>query len=427
MARTKILAFVMAGGKGTRLEPLTLDQAKPAVIFGGKYRIIDFVLSNMVNSGLLKVKVLTQFKSDTLNKHIANGWQLNHYLGQYIDTVPAQMRTGEAWYQGTADAIHQNLDLIYESEPELVLVFGGDHVYKMDVMQMVEFHRQRKCVATVAAIPVPVSEASAFGIIKADNESRIVDWVEKPPQPPEIPDRPGWSYASMGNYVFQAAALIEALKKDAANPNSNHDFGKDVIPYLQQNATVYAYDFSKNVVPGANQEQVGYWRDVGTLDAYYEANMDLRSVHPKLNLYNYKWPLRTAMLPYPPAKFVFNEKGRKGEAIDSIVSGGCIISGGRVIDSILSPNVFVHSYAEVRESIIFNGVHIGRNAKIKRAIIEKHVNIPADTEIGYNLEEDRKKYIVTAGGLVVVPQESPETIYLRRRAATEDSNQQQKL
>ncbi|HNW91836.1 MAG TPA: sugar phosphate nucleotidyltransferase, partial [bacterium] len=274
----EMLSFVLAGGKGTRLGPLCDERAKPAVIFGGKYRIIDFVLNNLVNSGIYRIKVLTQFKSDSLNKHLSNGWQLNRFLGQYIDAVPAQMRTGEDWYRGTADAIYQNLNLIYENDPEFVSVFGGDHIYKMDVRQMLDFHRQKGAVATVAAIPVPKKEASEFGIIQTDANDRIIAFVEKPKNPPEIPGRPGWCYASMGNYLFTTCPLIDTLKNDAADAASSHDFGKDVIPYLQRNFPVYAYNFATNRVPGANPEEHGYWRDVGTVDAYFEANMDLRNV-----------------------------------------------------------------------------------------------------------------------------------------------------
>lgn len=415
---SEILAFVLAGGKGTRLEPLTLERAKPSVIFGGKYRIIDFVLNNLVNSGIYRIKVLTQFKSDSLNKHIANGWQLNRHLGQYVDTVPAQMRMGDDWYRGTADAICQNLNLIYDNDPRLVLVFGGDHVYKMDVRQMIDFHDHKQAVATVAAIPVPKAEASAFGIIHTDKYDRIIAFVEKPENPPEIPGRPGWCYASMGNYLFNAGVLVEELKRDAGLEDSRHDFGKDLIPFLQQHYPVFAYNFALNRVPGANPEEFGYWRDVGTIDAYFEANMDLRMVKPVFNLYNFKWPLRTCTDPYPPAKFVFNEPGRKGEAIDSIVSEGCIISGGRVQKSILSPHVFVHSHSEVDECILFNGVHIGRGAKVRRAIIDKHVHIPEGAVIGHDLEADRKLHEISPGGIVVIPKESAESIYRRHHEKT---------
>jgi len=396
--------MVLAGGQGTRLYPLTRERAKPAVPFGGKYRIIDFVLNNFVNSGFLRIKVLTQFMSDSLNRHISRIWQLSPSLGHYIDLVPAQMRTGESWYQGTADSIFQNFNLIRDEKPKHLFVFGGDHIYKMDMRQMMAAHLQRDADLTVASLPVPLREASAMGVMEVNTEGRIMGWEEKPKNPKPIPGKPDKALVSMGNYLFKTSSLIPELMEDHRQPTT-HDFGKDVIPNMLGRCRVYAYDFVNNTVPGMEEKERGYWKDVGTIDAYYEANMDLVSVSPQLNLYNIEWPIRTYEFHYPPAKFVFaNETERRvGRAIDSMVCEGVILSGGEVIHSIVSPGVRVNSFAQVKDSIIMEGVDIGRHCRIRRSIIDKEVQIPAHTEIGYDLEKDRKRFHVTESGIVVVP------------------------
>lgn len=402
-----VLAMIMAGGEGARLHPLTLERAKPAVHFGGKYRIIDFVLNNFVNSGIFKIKVLTQFKADSLIRHITTGWQLNHNLGQFIDPVPAQMRTGKNWYQGTADAIYQNINLIYDERPDYVAVFGADHIYKMNVSAMLKYHRKNGAVATVAAIPKPLSEATEFGVIQIDENGRMIGFEEKPDNPKPMPGNPDMALCSMGNYIFSTKFLVEKLEEDAVDESSSHDFGKNIIPSIFSEYPVFVYDFGTNVIPGESKIHSTYWEDVGTLDAYYRANMSLRDIVPDVNLYNENWPIRTSAGQSAPAKFVFgsnvtDKDPRVGEAIDSIISGGCIISGGRVIRSVLSRGVRVHSYAEVKDSIIFRNVEIGEKAQIKNAIIDREAVIPAGAKIGYDLEEDRKKYHVTEEGIVVV-------------------------
>ena len=368
----------MAGGEGSRLHPLTKDRAKPAVYFGGKYRIIDFVLNNFINSGIFKIKVLTQFKSDSLIKHLTAGWNLNRMLGQYIDPVPAQMRTGKNWYMGTADAVFQNFNLIEDENPDYVAVFGADHIYKMDISQMLGFHRHAGAVATVVAIPKPVAEATAFGVIETDPDGRMIGFEEKPKNPRPIPGNPSMALVSMGNYIFNRKFLVRELFNDASLSGSSHDFGKDVIPKIFNNYPIYVWDFSNNRIPGETPQQNVYWKDVGGLDAYYEANMTLRDVVPEINLYNEAWPIRTAPGQSPPAKFVFSghSEKRKGEVLDSIMSGGCIISGGRVIRSVLSRGVRVHSLAVVEDSIIFPDVQIGEKSQIRRTIIDRGVQIP---------------------------------------------------
>lgn len=406
----RVLAFVLAGGKGTRLYPLTKERAKPAVPFGGKYRIVDFVLSNLVNSGIYSIYVLVQFRSQSLLQHLRDGWQFSGVLGShFIIPVPAQMRTpGETWYQGTADAIYQNLNLIEQSHPHVVAIFGADHIYRMNIRQMIEYHQQRRAEVTVAAIPVPRRMATEFGVIEADAEGRITGFHEKRADAPTLPGDPERVYASMGNYIFSTPTLLRELERDAADESSSHDFGRDVLPSMVGRAAMYAYNFETNTIPGEPPGKPAYWRDVGTIEAYYEANMDLRSVDPALNLYNRHWPLRTASYATPPAKFVFDEDGRRGQAIDSIVSGGSILSGGLVRNSVLGRGVRVHSGAVVEESIIFDNCDIGRRARIRRAILDKNVSVPPDTRIGYDLEEDRKKYHVTDSGIVVVEgQRSP--------------------
>jgi glucose-1-phosphate adenylyltransferase len=400
----RVLAFVLAGGKGTRLYPLTKERAKPAVPFGGKYRIIDFVLSNLVNSGIYSIYVLTQFRSQSLLQHLRDGWQFGGVLSQYfIIPVPAQMRSpGETWYQGTADAIYQNINLIEQSNPDVVAIFGADHVYRMNIREMIEFHHERRAEATVAAIPVPKKMAAEFGVIQAESDGRITAFYEKKADAPTMPGDPERVYASMGNYIFSTRALLRELERDAADEESTHDFGRDILPSMVGRCALYAYNFETNRIPGEPPGKPNYWRDVGTIEAYYEANMDLRAVDPALNLYNRQWPLRTASYSTPPAKFVFDEEGRRGQAIDSIVSGGSILSGGTVRNSVIGRGVRIHSGALVEDSIIFDNCDIGRRALIRRAILDKNVHVPPDTRIGYDLEEDRKRYHVTDSGIVVV-------------------------
>jgi glucose-1-phosphate adenylyltransferase len=401
--KIRVLGIVLAGGKGSRLYPLTKERAKPAVPFGGKYRIIDFVLSNLINSGIYSIYVLTQFKSQSLLQHLSDGWQFANLLkNQFIIPVPAQMRKGETWYEGTSDAIFQNINLIEQSNPHLVAVFGADHVYRMDVSQMIEFHEEKRAAGTVAALPVPSEEAGQFGVMEIAPDWKVAGFHEKVPKPPEIPGRPGWCLASMGNYVFDARVLVRELYDDAARPDSQHDFGRNILPDMIHRYPVYAYNFESNEIPGEPPQSRGYWRDVGTIEAYYEANMDLRSVSPALNLFNRQWPLRTANYPEPPAKFTFDEEERRGQALDSIVCEGCILSGGAVRNSVLGRRVFVHSYSLVEDSILMDNCDIGRNARIRRAILDKNVKVPQDAKIGYDLEHDRRNYHVTESGIVVV-------------------------
>src|SRR2546428_3352834 len=358
----KTLAMILAGGEGRRLAPLTQDRARPAVPFGGRYRIIDFVLSNFANSGVLRMKVLTQYKSDSLNTHISRGWRLSSMLGQFVEAVPAQQRTGPEWYRGSADAIYQTLTLVTDEEPEFVFVFGADHIYRMDVRQMLDFHIQQKADCTVAAIPVPIEEASSFGVITADKTGRMVDFQEKPKSPKPMLGDPTKVLASMGNYLFSTEALVREIVRDAGKDTA-HDFGKSIISEMFRKTNVAVYDFATNKVPGQGPREIGYWRDVGDLDTYYECNMDLVSVDPKLSVYNERWPIYTApSFTAAPAKFVFAnvEEGRVGQATDSLVSEGCIISGGRINRCILSPRVRVNSYAEVSDSILFESVTVGR-------------------------------------------------------------------
>jgi len=401
----KILAFVLAGGEGTRLLPLTRDRAKPAVPFGAHYRIIDFVLSNLVNSGILHIKVLTQFKSESLNRHLKKGWMLSPIIDQYIDPVPAQMRTGRNWYLGSADAVYQNLNLVHDSNADITCVFGSDHIYRMDVRQMIDFHKKSGADMTVSAIPVPIEEAREFGIIGVDRSWRMVNFHEKPVRPFPMPGDKKHALVSMGIYIFRTDFLIDAVTADARKKGSRHDFGKDIIPASFKKSRVMVYDFSKNAFPGMTSAEKRYWRDIGSIDAYWRSSMDLISVTPEFNLYNKDWPIRTALDPYPPAKFVFadEESKRIGMATDSLVSDGCILSGGRIDRSVLSPGVRVNSFSLVEESVLFENVTVGRYAKIRRAIIDKDVEIPSGAVIGYDLKKDRKKYFVSEGGIVVIP------------------------
>jgi len=400
----RVLAFVLAGGKGTRLYPLTKERAKPAVPFGGKYRIVDFVLSNLINSGIYSIYVLTQFKSQSLLQHLRDGWQFSGLLtSQFIIPVPAQMRTpDETWYQGTADAIFQNVNLIEQSDPDLVLIFGADHIYRMNIRSMIEYHLAKKAEVTVAAIPAPRRHAVEFGVIEAAPDGSIVAFHEKNPSAPSMPGDPERVFASMRNYIFSRKRLRDELYADANNDESTHDFGRDILPSLVGRAPMYAYDFNTNVIPGDPADQEAYWRDVGTVDAYWAANMDLRAVRPSLNLYNQEWPLRTAGYSDPPVKFAFDEEGRRGQAVDSVVAGGTILSGGTVRNSIIGRYVRVHTGARVEDSIVFDYCDIGRRARIRRAIIDKNVTIPEDAVIGYDLEKDRQDHYVTESGIVVV-------------------------
>jgi glucose-1-phosphate adenylyltransferase len=404
----KVLGIVLAGGKGTRLYPLTRERAKPAVPFGGKYRIIDFVLSNFVNSGIHSIYVLTQFLSQSLLQHLSEGWQVGGLLkSHFIINVPAQMRSeNESWYRGTADAIYQNMNLIEQSDPHLVAIFGADHIYRMNVAAMIDFHRAKRADVTVAAIPVARSHAHEFGVIEVNEEGRIVAFHEKNPNAPAMPGDPHRVYASMGNYIFSTPTLLELLTADAKTPGSHHDFGKDILPRLAGKAPMYAYNFESNRIPGEVEDSVPYWRDVGTIEAYYEANMDLNNVKPDLNLYNREWPVRSTNYSDPPAKFVFEEEGRRGEALDSIVSGGCILSGGLVRKSILGRGVRVHAGAEIEGCVIMDNCDIERRAKLRRAILDKNVCIPEDATVGYDLEADRARgWHVTESGIVVIGRE----------------------
>jgi glucose-1-phosphate adenylyltransferase len=401
----KYLAMILAGGAGTRLEPLTRERAKPAVPFGGRYRIIDFCLSNFANSGILKMKVLTQYKSDSLNNHLSRAWRMSAFLGHYVETVPAQMRTGLDWYKGSADAIYQNLNIITDEEPDHTFVFGADHVYRMDVRQMIDFHTDRKADVTVAAIPVPIEQGREFGIIDVGPDGVMRNFLEKPKDPPPMPGNPKMCLASMGNYLFKTDSLVKEIVKDAANEGSAHDFGKSIISEMYKHSRAYVYDFAQNTVPGQTEKERGYWRDVGNIDVYFQANMDLVDVDPTFNLYNDRWPIYTHSDNFPPAKFVFADRpnNRVGYATDSLVSEGCIISGSHVNRAILSPKVRVNSYSEVSDCILFENVQIGRNCKIRRAVIDKNVEIPAGMTIGYDANEDRRRFHVTNEGLVVIP------------------------
>lgn len=402
--RLRVLGIVLAGGKGTRLYPLTKERAKPAVPFGGKYRIVDFVLSNLVNSGIHSIYVLTQFKSQSLLQHLSDGWQFGGLLkDRFIIPVPAQMRSAdETWYQGTADAIYQNVNLIEQSDPHLVVIFGADHIYRMNLASMIEWHEEKRAEITVAAIPVDRRYASEFGVIETAPDGRIVGFHEKRADAPTIPGETDRVYASMGNYVFSTRTLLRELYADAKREDSSHDFGRDILPSLVGRVDMFAYDFQTNQIPGEAPGASAYWRDVGTLDAYYEAQMDLRSVSPLLNLYNQEWPLRTASYADPPAKFTFDDTDRRGHAIDSIVSGGCILSGGTVRNSVLGRWVRVHSGALVEDSVILDNCDIGRRAKIRNAILDKNVRIPEGATIGYDLDNDKKFHHVTDNGIVVV-------------------------
>ncbi len=404
MITPKILVMILAGGEGKRLHPLTKDRAKPAVPFGGRYRIIDFVLSNFINSGFYRIKVLTQYKSESLNSHISRAWHLSPSIGHSIDLVPAQMRIGKDWYKGTADAVNQNINLIHDEKPDIVCIFGGDHIYKMDVRQMIDFHLKKNAQISVEAVPYPLKEASLYGIIEINKDFSITGFKEKPSHPKPMPNRPDMTLCSMGNYVFNTDVLLKMLENDSAK-DSTHDFGRDIIPAAIHSYNVKAYDFSKNVVPGEPKTGAGYWRDVGNIDTYWQTHMDLVSVTPKLNLYNYEWPIRTFYPPYPPAKFVFadEETRRIGIATDSMVAEGCIISGGQINRTILFPGVRINSFSNVEDSILFERVDIGRYARVRGAIIDKDVKVMPNAIVGYDLEKDKKRFTVSEKGIVVIP------------------------
>ncbi len=409
MAFDNALVMILAGGEGKRLFPLTRDRAKPAVPFGGRYRIIDFVLNNFINSGFFKIKVLTQYKSDSLNKHITRGWALSPFLEQYVDLVPAQMRTGGDWYKGTADAVFQNLNQIVDSRPDYICVFGGDHIYKMDVSQMLSFHKKNVADLTISAIPIPIEQASEFGIMEVDDDWHLTSFVEKPKtKPKSIPGNPNMCLASMGNYIFNREVLVQKLREDAKNPKSNHDFGKNIIPtMLQEGKRIYVYNFNNNSFAGMSESERGYWRDVGCVDAYWQANMDLLNYLPELNLYSKEWPLRTFNYNYPPAKFIWEEGSRIGMATNSMVSEGCIISGGGLSHCILSPKVRINSYSQVSDSILMENVSVGRHCEIRKAIIDKNVEIPPNIKIGIDRELDVSRgFYVSENGVTVVPKGS---------------------
>lgn len=399
-----ILSMILAGGEGTRLFPFTSLRAKPAVPFGGGYRIIDFVLNNFVNSDLLQIFVLTQFKSHSLMKHLSQAWQITGLTGRFIDPIPAQMRTGKHWYKGTADAIYQNLNLIDSYEPEVVCVFGGDHIYKMEIRQMIDYHQRKGAELTVAAIPVPVEKARHFGIIEIDENGRMIGFEEKPKHHPKtMPNRSTHVLASMGNYVFDSDTLVNYLQLDAENDTSNHDFGQNIIPMMIPGKKVYVYDFSTNEIRGEPENSKGYWRDVGTLDAYYKANMDLISVTPPFDLYNKHWPLRSYTPSVPPAKFIHDGENRTGHAINSAVAAGCIISGSVVKQSILGHRVHVHSHTIIEQSVVMGDTDIGKNCRIKRVIFDQEVVVADGTVIGEDPEFDRHRFQVSENGIVVIP------------------------
>ena len=393
----RTIALVLAGGRGSRLKQLTDKRAKPAVYFGGKFRIVDFALSNCVNSGIRRIGVITQYKSHSLDRHISQNWRLSGLAGEYITPVPAQQRLGPRWYTGSADAIYQSLNLIYDEDPDYIVVFGADHVYRMDPEQMLTFHIESGAGATVAGIRVPRAEATAFGCIAADESGRITSFVEKPADPPGTPDDPEQTFVSMGNYIFTTKVLIEAIRADAEDDTSDHDMGGDIIPRLVAQNMAAVYDFNDNEVPGATERDHGYWRDVGTLDAFYDAHMDLVSVHPIFNLYNKRWPIRGESENLAPAKFV-----NGGSAQESVVGAGSIISAASVRTSVLSSNVVVDDGAIVEGSVLMPGVRVGRGAVVRRAILDKNVVVGPGEMVGVDLEKDRERFALSAGGIVAV-------------------------
>ncbi|WP_329008299.1 glucose-1-phosphate adenylyltransferase [Micromonospora rifamycinica] len=399
----KVLAIVLAGGEGKRLMPLTADRAKPAVPFGGMYRMVDFVLSNLANAGFLKIVVLTQYKSHSLDRHITKTWRMSTLLGNYVTPVPAQQRRGPWWFAGSADAIYQSFNLINDEQPDYVIVFGADHIYRMDPRQMVDDHIASGASVTVAGIRQPLSTADQFGVIEVGEDGkRIRAFREKPTDAVGLPDAPDQIYASMGNYVFSTRALCEAVERDAADKTSKHDMGGSIIPMMVERGEANVYDFQDNEVPGSTDRDRGYWRDVGTLDSFYDAHMDLINVHPVFNLYNFDWPIYTDQPPYPPAKFVHQWGERIGRAVGSMISPGAVISGSLVENSVVSPKVKVHSWAQVDGAVLMEGVEIGRHAVVRRAILDKNVFVPEGAEIGVDLEKDRQRYTVSDNGVVVI-------------------------
>jgi glucose-1-phosphate adenylyltransferase len=407
MSLDDILVILLAGGVGERLSPLTKERAKPAVYFGGPYRIIDFTLSNCINSGLRRIFIATQYKSLSLNRHIRMGWNIvSEELGEFIEILAPQKRVGEHWYLGTADAVFQNLYSIVREDAKHVIVLSGDHVYKMDYSKMLRFHIEKNADVTLASLEVPVDESSRFGIVSIDHDDRVTDFLEKPKTPVPVPGSPDVALASMGIYIFKADVLTRALEEDAERPESQHDFGKNIIPSLIHSAPVFSYRFYDE-----NKKASKYWRDIGTLDAYFDASMDLCQVNPEFNLYDPEWPLRTYQPQAPPAKFVFAEEGsRCGQALDSVISNGCIISGSRIVGSILCPNVRVHSFSQIERAILMPGVRVGRHARLRRVIVDRDVVIPRGALIGYNEDEDRRRHAVTDGGVVVVTAEDEPLI-----------------
>ena len=402
MARPRVLGVVLAGGAGNRLQPLTRARAKPAVPFGGQYRLVDFALSNLANAGILKIVVLTQYKSHSLDTHLAKTWRFSALLGNYVSPVPAQQRSGKRWFEGSADAIFQNLNIIQDEQPDVICVFGADHIYRMDAAAMVQAHLDAGVGATVAGIRVPLEQASQFGVIEAGPDGRITGFHEKPEQATGLADDPDRVFASMGNYVFTAEALVEAVTRDAGAEGSAHDMGGNIIVDAVARGDAAVYDFTRDQVPGSTDRDRDYWRDVGTIDAYYDAHMDLISVDPIFNLYNDRWPIFTWLDPLPPAKFVFDDEGRRGTAVSSMVSAGVIVSGGTVRSSILSPGVRVHSYATVEDSVLLHDVQVGRGAVVRRAIIDKNVLVPPGAQIGIDPDWDRQHFHVSERGIVVI-------------------------
>lgn len=399
----RVLVMILAGGEGRRLGPLSSERAKPAVPFGGRYRIIDIVLSNFVNSGLNRIKILTQYKSASLEEHIARSWRLSPMMDSFIETIPAQQRTGKNWFLGSADAVYQCLNVVHDQSPDLVCIFGGDHIYKMDVRHMLGVHVAQRADVSIAAVPVPIDEARAFGVLEVDADNRVRAFHEKVDSPPPMPGNPDMALASMGNYVFNTDMLRSRLREDAQR-DTQHDFGRNILPEMvERGDRVFAYDFNTNKVPGEDEERSGYWRDIGTIDAYFRAQLDLVAIEPKFNLYNRRWPVRTGMTHDPPAKFVFHDQNRIGMATESLVSAGCIVSGGRLHRSVLGLRCRINSFSDIQESILLGNVNIGRHARIRRAIIDKNVVIPPGTEIGFDLEADRKRWFVSEGGIVVIP------------------------
>jgi glucose-1-phosphate adenylyltransferase len=399
----RIFGLVLAGGEGKRLMPLTADRAKPAVPFGGHYRLVDFALSNLVNAGYLRIVVLTQYKSHSLDRHVTTVWRLSPLLGNYVTPVPAQQRLGPHWFAGSADAIYQSLNLIHDDDPDYVCVFGADHIYRIDPEQMVARHIEWGAGVTVAGIRIPLEQASDFGVIEpAADGHTIARFREKPGDAVGLADAPDHVYASMGIYVFSTDVLLSAVTADAQNETSRHDLGGNVIPALVERGEAHVYDFLSNDVPGAHERERGYWRDVGTIDSYYQAHMDLVATVPVFNLYNQQWPIYTWPEPLPPAKFVVEEEGRTGHALNSLVCAGVIVSGGTVRRSILSPGVRVHSHAEIERSVLMHGVDVARHAVVRNAILDKNVRIGEGVQIGVDLDRDRERFVVSEGGVVVI-------------------------